>query len=501
MQFNSVDFLIFFPVVVFVYYLVPKKCRAIWLLISSYYFYMSWNAKYALLIGTSTVVTYACAILVEKYGKSKKKRPKKKLAVVLCISLNLGILFIFKYANFTIASVNRLLNVLHINAIDRRFDLLLPVGISFYTFQALGYFFDVYRGDIKAEKNIIRYALFVSFFPQLVAGPIERSKNLLTQIQGIEQRRLWDAERIRAGVILMVWGLFMKMVIADRVSLLVDTVFNDYRMYGATELIAGAIGFSIQIYCDFGSYSMIAIGAAKVLGFTLMENFNTPYFAKNIRDFWSRWHISLSTWFRDYLYIPLGGNRKGEARKLLNIMIVFLASGLWHGASWAFVAWGAIHGLYQVFGDIRRRIGPRLKEKAPYLTVKTNCLSWKLLQVVTTYALVTFSWIFFRADSLTHACIYISRIFTKPTPWVLFNGGLYSLGLDRTEANILFTSLIVLFLVDLIRYFKGLTLDAFLAEQNMWFSWFVTIALIVSIFIYGKYGPLFDAKQFIYFQF
>lgn len=501
MLFNSVDFLIFFPVVVFIYYLVPKKCREIWLLISSYYFYMSWNAKYALLIGTSTVVTYACAALVEKYGNYKKNRSKKKLVVIICLCLNLGILFVFKYANFMIDSANWLLNALHISVINRRLDLLLPVGISFYTFQALGYFIDVYRGDIKAEKNIIRYALFVSFFPQLVAGPIERSKNLLTQIQQIEQRRLWDIDRIRSGVILMVWGLFMKMVIADRVSLLVDTVFNDYRMFGGTELIAGAIGFSIQIYCDFGSYSMVAIGASKVLGISLMENFNTPYFARNIRDFWSRWHISLSTWFRDYLYIPLGGNRKGEPRKLLNLMIVFLVSGLWHGANWTFVAWGALHGVYQVIGDVRKKIGPRLKEKAPFLTIKTDCLSWKLLQIVVTYILVTFAWIFFRSDSITNACIYISRIFTKPTPWVLFNGGLYELGLNRTEANILFTSLIVLLLVDLIRYLKGQTLDAFLVEQNIWFSWFVTIALIAAILIYGEYGPVFDAKQFIYFQF
>ncbi|MDE6421087.1 MAG: MBOAT family protein, partial [Lachnospiraceae bacterium] len=320
MQFNSVDFMIFFPIVLIVYFFMPKRIRICWLLISSYYFYMSWNAIYALLIGGSTIVTYVSGLLLGKFSKrgGKTGQTKKKMTVVVCIVINLGILAVFKYGNFTIETVNALLNTLHIQVIDRRFDLLLPVGISFYTFQALGYIIDVYREDVEVEKNFMRYALFVSFFPQLVAGPIERSKNLLSQIKNIHNVKLWNARRVTSGAILMVWGFFMKMVIADRVSLLVDTVFDNYRMYGSTELVLAAIGFTLQIYCDFGSYSIIAIGAAKIMGFNLMENFNTPYFARNIRDFWSRWHISLSTWFKDYLYIPLGGNRKGKIRKAVN---------------------------------------------------------------------------------------------------------------------------------------------------------------------------------------
>ncbi len=492
--------MIFFPVVLALYFVIPKKARTVWLLLASYYFYMSWNAKYAVLIGFSTLLTYGSGILMDGLADRKVRdvQGRKKLILAVCILLNLGILAVFKYGNFTIESVNKILNILHIRVIEGRFNLLLPVGISFYTFQALGYIVDVYRGDVKAEKNLLRYALFVSFFPQLVAGPIERLKNLLSQMKKITEIKLWNARRVASGAILMVWGFFMKMVIADRVAILVDTVFNDYRMYGSTELILAAIGFSLQIYCDFASYSMIAIGAAKIMGFELMENFNTPYFARSIRDFWSRWHISLSTWFKDYLYIPLGGNRKGNLRRMVNIMIVFLASGLWHGAGWSFVVWGGLHGMYQIVGDVLQKPKERWRQK---FSVKTDCVSWKLSQMLVTFALVVFAWIFFRADSLKEAVGFIERMITRPTPWLLFNGGIYELGLDRVEMNILVVSVVILLAVDLIRYVRKQTLDAFLFEQNLWFEWTVVIVLIVMIFVYGKYGPAFDPKQFIYFQF
>ena len=499
MQFNSVDFMIFFPIVLVIYFLIPKKVRKIWLLLASYFFYMSWNAKYAVLIGGSTLITYFCGIVLSKLNlKDYDVSTKKKVTVILCAVLNLGVLVIFKYGNFFIDSINAVLSVFGISVIERKFDLLLPVGISFYTFQALGYIIDVYRKDIEAEKNFLTYALFVSFFPQLVAGPIERSKNLLGQMKNIENIKLWNAERVTSGAIYMVWGLFMKMVIADRVAIPVNNVFGNIYMYGSTELIIAAIGFSIQIYCDFGSYSIIAIGAAKIMGFDLMENFNTPYFAQNIRDFWNRWHISLSTWFKDYLYIPLGGNRKGRFRKYVNVMIVFLVSGLWHGADWSFVVWGGIHGLYQVIADAISDWRNKLRQK---LSIKTDCFSWRLLQTVVTFTLVVFAWIFFRADSIGDALYFIKRIIIKPTPWLLFNGGIYTLGLDRVEMNILVFAIVVLFLVEAVKYFKGKTLDVFLREQNLWFEWVVIAALILMIFVFGEYGPAFDAQQFIYFQF
>lgn len=415
-----------------------------------------------------------------------------------CLGINLGILLFFKYGNFLIASLDRGLELLHIGSVDQRLYFLLPVGISFYTFQALGYTIDVYRGDVRAETNLIRYALFVSFFPQLVAGPIERSKNLLSQMQNIAEIKLWNARRVTSGTILMIWGFFVKMVIADRAAVLVNTVFDNYRMYGSTELVLAAVFFALQIYCDFGSYSLIAIGAAKIMGFELMENFNTPYFACSIRDFWSRWHISLSTWFRDYLYIPLGGNRRGRVRKSVNIMIVFLASGLWHGADWSYVVWGGIHGAYQVIGDYLASFREKCIRK---LRVNTACFSWKFLQTTVTFILVVFAWIFFRADSIGDAFHYIRRIWVRPTPWVLFNGEIFTLGLDRPEMNILFVAICMLGLVDLVRYRKKMTLDVFLMQQNLWFRGGVMIGLVVLIFVCGKYGVGFDPQQFIYFQF
>ena len=504
MQFNSSEFMLFFPIVVFLYFIMPKKLRTGWLLLCSYYFYMSWNAEYAILIGGSTIITYVSGRLMsgnlcQKFGGGGERRSAfKKAVMVSCIIINLSVLAVFKYGNFFIESINSVLSICHQSGISRRMDLLLPVGISFYTFQALGYVLDIYRGDVKAEKNFIRYALFVSFFPQLVAGPIERSKNLLNQIRDIENFKLWNARRVSSGAVLMVWGLFMKMVIADRVSLLVNHVFGNYRMYGSTPLVLAVVGFALQIYCDFGSYSLIAIGTARIMGFELMENFNAPYFARSIKEFWSRWHISLSTWFRDYLYIPLGGNRRGNFRKAVNILIVFIVSGLWHGAEWSFVFWGGIHGLYQVAGIMWKPVKDKLQEK---VKIKTDCLSWKLLQTAVTFGLTTFAWIFFRADTLADAFLFIRRIFTRPTPWLLFNGGIYQLGLDRVEMNILLFSVAVLFMVDLVRYRKKQTLDAFLFEQNVWFEWLVMIGLIVMIFVFGKYGSAFDAQQFIYFQF
>lgn len=500
MLFNSFEFFIFFPIVVLIYFVIPKKGKRLWLLVASYYFYMCWNPVYALLIAGSTVLTFVSGILMKKCSKigSLRGSQYKKIILALCLIINLGILGIFKYGNFIIESINGILKVLHISVISRRFDLLLPVGISFYTFQALGYIIDVYRDEREVENSFVRYALFVSFFPQLVAGPIERSKNLLSQIRNIHTIKLWDAKRITSGAILMVWGFFMKMVIADRVSLLVDTVFDNYRMYGSTELIIAIIGFAIQIYCDFGSYSLIAIGSSKIMGIHLMENFNTPYFAHSIKDLWSRWHISLSTWFRDYLYIPLGGNRRGKMRKALNTMIVFIVSGLWHGANWNFVVWGGIHGFYQVTADFIKPFREKVQEK---LKIRTNCFSWELLQIAVTFGLFVFALIFFRADSITDALLYIKRIFVRPTPWILFNGGIFELGLDRVEMNILAFSVLLLLLVDLVRYKKKMTIDAFLMEQNLWFEWAAIIGLIVMIFVFGEYGPVYDAQQFIYFQF
>lgn len=305
MQFNSLEFLIFFPIVILIYFIIPRRARSLWLLITSYYFYMSWNAQYALLIAASTLITYLSGLLMERFPSQKAR----KRVVALSFASNLGILAYFKYAYFLVKNMNILLPVPSW-MVEKSLSIVLPVGISFYTFQALSYTMDVYRGEVEPEKNPIRYALFVSFFPQLVAGPIERSKNLLKQVKNVENIHLWDYDRIASGFILMCWGMFQKVVIADRLAIFVDQVWENVGSYGSVEAILAVFGFSIQIYCDFAGYSSIAIGAARMMGFDLMENFNAPYFAKSIAEFWHRWHISLSTWFRDYLYIPLGATER-----------------------------------------------------------------------------------------------------------------------------------------------------------------------------------------------
>lgn len=494
MLFNSINFLIFFPIVTLVYFIVPKKLRYLWLLAASYYFYMCWNVKYVVLLILSTGTTWLAGWLVHK----AKAILYKRLAIAGCISVNLGILFVFKYFDFFQDTVNRVLGKLHLQTWESSFHVLLPVGISFYTFQALGYIIDVYKGTIEPEKNPLRYALFVSFFPQLVAGPIERSDNLLKQMREIETKKLWNYERVTEGLILMVWGLFVKMVIADRVAILVNTVFDSFYMLGTVGLLAGAIGFALQIYCDFMGYSVIAIGAAKVMDFTLMENFNTPYFACSISDFWRRWHISLSTWFRDYLYIPLGGNRCSKARKYFNLFVTFSVSGLWHGANWTYVAWGMLHGMYQIVGDMTKKLRNSICVK---YQVKTESFSFKLAQVAGTFLLVDFAWIFFRANSISIALDYCKRLFTRWDPWSLYNGELYTLGLDRFEFNVLLVAAAVLFLVDLIYYIKKQSIVLFLKEQCIWFRWGVILLLIWAVLVYGVYGINFDSSQFIYFQF
>lgn len=343
MLFNSLEFLVFFPIVVVLYFVIPDKIKNIWLLIASYFFYMCWNARYALLIFFSTIVTFLSGIMLEKVKSgsfnNKKKTNIKKTIVAISITINLVILFYFKYTYFAIEGISNLLKLINIELNIPLFDIVLPVGISFYTFQALGYMIDVYRNEIYAEKNFVNYALFVSFFPQLVAGPIERSKNLLKQL-AVPQK--FSTDNFKDGLMLMIWGFFLKIVLADRIAIFVDTVYEDYVTFPGWYLVIATMLFAIQIYCDFYGYSVIAMGSAKILGIQLMENFDSPYLSTSVEEFWRRWHISLTSWFKDYVYIPLGGNRKGKIRKLINKMIVFVISGLWHGAQFTYVIWGGV---------------------------------------------------------------------------------------------------------------------------------------------------------------
>ena len=498
MLFNSLDFLIFFPIVTLVYFIIPARAKHLWLLISSYYFYMCWNAKYALLILASTVVTFASGLLMDAVKRSDKtdaeKTRRKKWVVAGSFVINLAILFFFKYFGFAMDSVAWLLSLFHIEFKPPAFDIILPVGISFYTFQALSYTMDVYRDEIYAEKSFIRYALFVSFFPQLVAGPIERSKNLLKQLAVPKK---FDFDGAREGFLLMLWGFFLKLVLADRIAAFVDTVYADYATYGGYYIILATVLFAVQIYCDFSGYSTIAMGAAKILGVELMENFNAPYLQISVARFWRNWHISLTSWFKDYLYIPLGGSRKGKARKYLNKMIVFLVSGLWHGAQFSYVVWGGINGLYQVVGEW---LTPVRRRACRLLRLHPDSLGHRLAQCLITFVLVDFSWLFFRASSLRDAMLMLRSAATVHNPWVLFDGSIYNCGLDLPNFWLMVFGVGILLFADFCKH-RGIRVRSVILKQDYWFRWLFIALAVTAILLFGKWGPQFDKNSFIYFQF
>ena len=498
MLFNSIDFLIFLPIVLVIYYIIPMKYKHIWLLISSYYFYMCWNAKYVLLIFVSTVITYLSGILIDKVEKTWSDvndiGKYKKLILALSFVSNLGILFYFKYINFTLDIVTRVLSKMNISMNVPVFDVILPVGISFYTFQALSYSVDVYRGEVAPEHDFFRYALFVSFFPQLVAGPIERSKNLLTQLR---EPRKFDFGYAFDGILLMLWGFFLKIVLADRIAIFVDTVYGDCEHYQGIYLIVATVLFAVQIYCDFSGYSSIAMGTAKLLGIELMDNFNAPYLSTSVADFWRRWHISLTSWFKDYLYIPLGGSKKGILRKYLNKMIVFMLSGLWHGAQLTFVVWGAINGLYQVIGEILMPIREKVSDA---LGVNRDSEGFCVLRAIVTFTMIDFTWIFFRADSLGRAIYIIKSILNTENIWSLFDGSLYNCGLDEKNFRFMLIAVIVLLVADFLKR-KGIMVREIILRQDGYIKCLVVSFSILLIMVFGKYGPAYDAVNFIYFQF
>jgi D-alanyl-lipoteichoic acid acyltransferase DltB (MBOAT superfamily) len=502
MLFNSYSFLVFFPAVALLYFVLPHKIRWIWLLVASYFFYMSWNPKYAVLLSTSILITWTSGLLIDWSDKKNTAsgRKEKKVYVALSFILNLAILGFFKYFNFFTGTAEYIIERLPFNGItfaEPRFDILLPVGISFYTFQALSYTMDIYRGEIYAEKNLAKYALFVSFFPQLVAGPIERSKNLLTQIS---ERHNFDWERIKNGLLLMLWGYFEKLVIADRVAILVNTVFDNYQNYTGYPVIIAVVFFAIQVYGDFAGYTHIAIGAAECMGFRLMKNFNQPYFAVNIKDFWRRWHISLSTWFRDYLYIPLGGSRCSKIRHQFNIMITFVMSGLWHGAAWHYVFWGALHGIYHVIGEITAPIKATAMRA---LKIKQNTFWDRLLQIIITFIIVDIAWVFFRAENVGVAFSMLKSMAQGSLPRLneLLSAGIGP-NLHRTNSCIAVFSILVLVMADWFHYRNPrFSFRAVLAGQHIVIRWGVYIAAIMFVLVCGVYGPDHDETKFIYFQF
>lgn len=481
MLFNSLAFLVFFPLVTAVYFSLPHRWRWMWLLGASYWFYGSWRAEYLVLIWASTLVDYTAGRLLGVVNSGTRRR----LILGVSLTVNLGILFTFKYLDFVATTIASALGMVgfHYDAPETKW--LLPVGISFYTFQTMAYTIDVYRRRMTPESHLGRFALYVAFFPQLVAGPIERSQSLLPQLQ---TKRVWNGHRVESGLRLMGWGFFKKLVIADRLALLVDTVYADPSAYGGVPLTLATYAFAWQIYCDFSGYSDIAIGAARVLGINLMVNFDRPYAARSIGEFWQRWHISLSTWFRDYLYIPLGGNRVSHRRWQANLLITFIVSGLWHGASWNFVIWGGMHGMFLLFGNWMTSHHGRLREILPLPKLSRLI---HLLQVIFTFHLTLLAWIFFRANSLVDAWYILTHL---GQDWSLSLG--YGIGVGVWATGVAILAILVMECVQFIHSRSG-GIGRLLDTLPFWQRWMLYYGVLYAILMFGR----FNHTEFIYFQF
>lgn len=445
------------------------------LLLASLIFYGSYDIKYLLLLLTCTVVSYLGGLLGGR---------DRRIYIVAAV-LDLAVLLVFKYTGFVLGSIQSLLGL--------NFSLpeiLLPVGLSFYVFQSCSYLFDLYDGKLEPERNIINYGLFVCFFPTVISGPIQKGRDLLPQIR---QKRKISYEDFSFFVLVFLWGAFLKLVIADRLGLMTDRLFTEYYDYSGAVLMVNSLAYTFQIYADFAGYSYMAIAVSRLFGFRLGDNFRQPYLATDIRDFWRRWHISLTSWFTEYLYFPLGGSRKGTARRYVNIFIVFLVSGLWHGAAWSFVLWGALHGFYQVFGHITRPGRNAVYDK---LGIDRSKGAFRLGQRFVTFSLVSFAWIFFRSENLKSALVYCRNMLRGFAPWALFDGSLTAFGISALDWTVLLFALVLLGIVSVLRE-KGYD-SGFILKQGMVARALLCWVLFMVILVFGAYGGEYSAGAFIY---
>jgi D-alanyl-lipoteichoic acid acyltransferase DltB (MBOAT superfamily) len=489
MLFNSLEYLIFFPIVVAAYFALPHRFRWFLLLGASYYFYMCWKPEYVILIVVSTLVDYWAA---RRMGRQDSSRGRRKY-LILSLVANLGLLFSFKYFNFFNESIRAWCDSANIFYGVPAFDVLLPVGISFYTFQTLSYTIDVYRGKRDPERHLGVFAVYVSFFPQLVAGPIERSTRLLPQFF---EKQTFEYQRAVDGLRLMLWGFFKKIVIADRLAVYVNQVYNNPEDFSGPTLLLATYFFAFQIYCDFSGYSEIAIGSARVMGYELMENFRRPYFAKSISEFWRRWHISLSTWFRDYLYFSLGGNRVMRWRWYYNLIVVFVLSGLWHGANWTFLVWGGLHGGYMILSHVSQRLRTRL---SAWSRLDRHPTLQKWFRVTVTFHLVLLAWVFFRANSLGDALTVLWNIVTMDLKHLAYRltTGFYANDLARGWFDLGLAAGLITLLLVIELYQRRPDRSTVLAARPAWFRWAVYYAALMGIILFGVY----EHAAFIYFQF
>lgn len=486
MLFNSLEFILFLPIAFCLYWLSSDKIRWIILLIIDWYFYLSLCPKFFPLLLFITFISWIFAIVMDRQkSSSKNKGFMLGFSVLICLSF----LFFFKYFGFASEIAADIAGAIGLNLHPKTISLAQPAGISFYTFMTVGYLVDVYKGKLKPEANFFKLSLFVSFFPQIIAGPIGRAPSLLGQFF---EKRSFDSARAESGLRLIIWGYFKKLIIADSLSPYVDGIYTSvYDYFGMTFIIASLM-YTMQIYCDFSGYSDIAIGVARLFGIDLMENFKSPYFSRSIKEFWSRWHISLSTWFRDYVYIPLGGSRNGEFKKNRNIILTMLASGLWHGANWTFIIWGGLHGIYQVIeGLLRRLTGEKKDRKAG---VFSNLLHW-----VITFILIDIAWIFFRADNFSDAFFIISHLhsgvilhFAAAWTKMLVDFGLTGIGLVKLVAPV---ALLVVYDYCSLRC----DISTEFSKVPIYLRWPVYIILTVWVVNTSLHGG--TTQSFIYFSF
>ena len=471
MIYNSFNFIVLFPLIFMLYYVIPAKyqrVRHLFLLAVSYLLYMNWKPAYALILLGVTAVTFLSARLLEQSEKRRR-------IVWVGGAFSLLPLLFFKYFNFINEQIFDLLSLIGLRYELQGLNWTIPIGISFFTFQALGYLFDVYYKRIGAEKDFLTYALFISFFPSIVSGPINKATLLIPQLKAV--RSYFDKEKAVAGLKLLLWGMFMKVVVADRLCLFVDTVYAAYQNYSGMTCFVASLLYSFQIYADFAGYSLMAIGVGKVLGFELTENFRRPYFAVSVTDFWRRWHISLSTWLKDYVYIPLGGSRCSKLRNYWNIFLTFLVSGIWHGANWTFIVWGMWHGIAQI---IEKAIG---QQKCDY--------GWlgKTIKICITFLLINFAWIFFRLDTIGDSLIVMTKIFS-------FEGGMDLYFPGPRDVSFSVMGLMMLFTKDLKdEFFPKAPL--LMGNRFLVVRWSAYLILLVVIVLSG----VFDAGQFIYANF
>ncbi|PIE99949.1 MAG: membrane-bound O-acyltransferase family protein [Maribacter sp.] len=477
MLFNSWGFVFLFLVTSVLYYNVSYRVGVFLLLISSYVFYMYWRWDFAIIMMAVTLINYYSGIRISRSKENKVRRAWLFFALITSL---LPLLY-FKYANFFVANVNEILSVTGSKAKLSYFELILPVGISFFTFQALSYSLDVFFGRTKVEKDIVRFGTFVAFFPQLVAGPIERSSNLLLQFK---KKNEFSKVYFVEGAKLFIWGLFKKVVIADRLAIYVDRIYENPDMYSGPTLIVATLFFAFQIYCDFSGYSDMAIGTARILGFKLMQNFNLPYFASSISDFWKRWHISLSSWFGDYVYRPLGGSRVNYPKWFRNILIVFLVSGFWHGANWTFIIWGLLHAFFYFFESW----GNLILDWAHLGRIKKT-IAYRFFKVTSVFIAVCYAWIYFRSNSVSDAFLISAKIFSNWDAPFFFGSSMVAFVLSVFL-------ILVLFMVQVSQYsgFSSLYFSRSKAGWQLQFVWYLLLLLGISLF--GL-----SSNSFIYFQF